>query len=332
MSTLRRSELLLAALLAPAIVIATSSAHADEDALAPYRDRFRQGMEKYKAGAMAEAIRTWTAIYEEIGPQRGYRLSFNLARAYEANFETSRAAERYQSFLDEAAARRLAGEALDPLVDREEEEARSRLADLDAKNGRIRIVSSGRTILAQIDNSDPRLGSFVAYVAPGDHVVVFAPGSRDQERHEVSVKAGELVDVTAPEPPPPPAVVIPSPPVQRAHRNELQRPFPPILLYVSGGVTVASLIAPIVTYAHAVSLYNANTTLPLPPLNQQEQNYQSYLAAKPTAYVTLAIPVALATVTGGLVAYYFAGSKMRDVTIDAGVLPGGGAASLRGSF
>jgi hypothetical protein len=332
MSTLRRSELLAAALLAPAIVIATSSAHADEDPLAPYRDRFRQGMEKYKAGAMAEAIRTWTAIYEEIGPQRGYRLSFNLARAYEANFETSRAAERYQSFLDEVAARRSAGGALDPIVEREEQEAQSRLADLDAKNGRLRIVSSGRTVLAQIDNSDPRLGTFVAYVAPGDHVVVFAPGSRDQERHEVSVKAGELVVVSAPAEPPPPPVPVPPPPVARAHRMELQRPFSPSLLYVSGGVTVASLIAPIVTYAYALSLYNTNTTFPLPSGAQQRSNYDSYLAVKPTAYATLAIPISLAAVTGGLVAYYFAGSKMHDVTIDAGVLPGGGAACLSGSF
>jgi hypothetical protein len=339
MSTLRRSDLWAAALVAPAVVIASSSAHADEDALAPYRDRFRQGMDQYKAGAMAEAIRTWTAIYEEIGPQRGYRLSFNLARAYEANFETSRAAERYHSFLDEAAARRSAGEALDPIVEREEQEARSRLEDLDAKSGRIRIVSSGRTILAQIDNSDPRLGTFVAYVAPGDHVVVFAPGARDQERHEISVKAGELAVVSAPPEPPPPPVAIPvPPPVERAHRMELQRPIPPILLYVSGGITVASLVAPIVTYAHAISLYNSESASQQPGesekqlQNQKLQIYNEYLAAKPTAYATLAIPLSLAAITGSLVVYYFAGSKMRDVTIDAGVLPGGGVASLSGSF
>jgi len=330
MSILRRSEI-LAALIVASLTFAAPS-RADDDALAPYRDRFRQGMEKYKAGAMAEAIRAWNAIYDEIGPQRGYRLSFNLARAYEANSETSRAAERYQTFLNEFGVRKAAGEALDPIVEREAQEAQSRLDQLDANNGRIQVVSGGSTLLVQIDASDPRLGTFVSYVAPGSHVVIFSPGSPGQERHDVSVKAGEIVVVSASPPLPPlvaPLPVVALPPKQ--HRMVLERPFSPVALYVTAGVAAASVVVPILTYANAGAIgtsYYASTTNPA----ARQQTYDNYVSARTVAYVTLAIPMALTALTGSLVVYYFGGSKERDVTIDAGVLPGGGGASIHASF
>jgi hypothetical protein len=333
MSTLRRFELIFAFTLAFGVV--ASTANADEDALAPYRDRFRQGMEKYKVGAMAEAIRAWSAIYEEIGPQRGYRLSFNLARAYEANFETSRAAERYQSFLDEVAVRRTAGDAIDPLVEKEASEAQTRLGELDANNGRIRVVSAGRIMAAQVDASDPRLGTFVTYVAPGDHVVIFAPGSSEAEPHLVTVKAGELVLVSPsplPEPPPTPARVLPPPELPKPRRMELEHPFSPVVLYVSAGVTVASIVVPIVTYGHAVSLVDTYYSPQTQTYDQKNQVHAEYQSAKTTAYDTLAVPLALAAVTGALVAYYFGVNKEREVTLGATVLPGGGAATLGASF
>jgi hypothetical protein len=330
MSTLRRSELWAALVLACSLT--ASTARADDDSLAPYRDRFRQGMEKYRAGAMAEAIRAWSAIYEEIGPQRGYRLSYNLARAYEANFETSRAAERYQSFLDEVARRKadeaLDPQALDPLVEREAAEAQSRLDDLNTNSGRIRVDSGARTVLTQIDGADPRLGSFVSYVAPGDHVVVFAPGATDQERHDISVKAGELIVVS---PAPPPAVPPPSiSPVVKARRFEMVHPFPPAVLYVSVGVTVASVAAPILTYANAWSLdtrYNSTGSIAQKNIDSPE-----YYAARTTAYATLAIPLGLAAVSGTLIVYYLGRTKERELTVGASLLPGAGAACVRGTF
>jgi len=111
MSTRRRSErrartattgTLLAFAAVAGLLVGPTRARADDDALAPYRERFRTGMESYKSGAVADAIRIWRAIYEEIGPSRGYRLSYNLGRAYDVNGEATRAAERYESFLEEA--------------------------------------------------------------------------------------------------------------------------------------------------------------------------------------------------------------------------------------
>ncbi len=52
----------------------------ESDTLDPLRERFRAGMERYRAGAFAEAIVIWTAIYGELG-EKGYRLAFYIAEA-----------------------------------------------------------------------------------------------------------------------------------------------------------------------------------------------------------------------------------------------------------
>jgi hypothetical protein len=155
-------------------------------------------MDRYKAGAMAEAIRVWNGIYEEIGPKRGYRLSFDLARAYDTNGEATRAAERYRSFLDEVLARRSANESIAPLVEHEVGDADERLSVLNREHGRIEITARADATLTQIDDADPRLGAFTAYVAPGKHVVTFGPGRDNAAKVDVSVVAGELVVAQTP--------------------------------------------------------------------------------------------------------------------------------------
>src|ERR1700683_1801476 len=84
-----------------AIVLTVGVARADDDPMAPYRDRFRAGMERYTTGYEAEAIQYWEPIDREIGQQKGYRLGFDLARAYEHIGDSTHAAERYESFLAE---------------------------------------------------------------------------------------------------------------------------------------------------------------------------------------------------------------------------------------
>ena len=307
--------------------------------MAPYRDRFRQGMEKYKSGAIAEAIRLWGAIYDEIGAERGYRLSFDLARAYEANFETSRAAERYQSFLEWVAKRKAAGETLDDIVLREEEEANLRLEALNATNGRIHILTGQNSTLTQVDSADPRLGSFVWYVAPGDHIVIFAPHADGEERRDVKVTAGEIVDVA-----PTPRSEIPFPalgaekrpiaerPVSQVRRLEVVHPFSPIVLYVGLGATAVSVIAPALTYAHAYSLINTHNSPSTSATQRIKIESTEYPNARTEAYATLAVPITLGAVTAGLIGYYFMGAKEREVRLAASPLPGGGCVGLDGSF
>jgi hypothetical protein len=326
--------------MALAMTLSTGLAHADDDPMAPYRDRFRAGMEKYTTGHEGEAIQFWEPIYREIGPQKGYRLAFDLARAYEHIGDSTHGAERYESFLAELTARRGAGEVIDDRVLREEGDARQALAGIKVSKGRIKVNPGSRPVPAQIDAGEPRFGSFVAYVAPGTHVVTFAAGGSATETHDVTVKAGEMVEV-APHSEPatqtPPPDNGPSTPPQRPppppppKRFEKEHPFSPVVLYTGAALTAVSVVAPILTYAHAWSLAdNYNSKSSTGPEKTSDAN--AYSSAKSAAYATLGIPIGLAVVTAGLTAWYFGGTKDREVAVGAAPMPGGGSVSVGGRF
>ena len=63
----------------------------------------------------------------------------------------------------------------------------------DRELSRIARAGFSDATLEQVDDTDPRLGAFTAYVAPGKHVVTFGPGHADAEPGEVVVAAGEIV-------------------------------------------------------------------------------------------------------------------------------------------
>jgi hypothetical protein len=293
---------------------------ADDDGLALYRDRFRLGMDRYKAGSLAEAIRIWSAIYEEIGPVRGYRLSFNLARAYDTNGEATRAAERYRSFLDAVSLRRVKGEPVEPLVEHEAEEAEGRILALNQEHGRIEITTFTDATLSRVDDADPRLGAFTAYVAPGKHVVTFGPGRADAEKVEVTVAAGELVQAhpTFVQPPRDLQTLPALDPVLMTRRVK-QRPFSPVVLYVGGVASLGTIVVPVLTYAHANALYSDYKVDSGPAKSNAGAQYNG---ARTVAYGTLAIPLGLGAITGGLVTWYLAGVQERTVAVSANAAGG----------
>ncbi len=316
--TQSRSLVAVAALAcAGAVASAPRHAHAqDDDGKAQVRERFKAGMEKYQQGAYREAIGYWEAIYREMGARDGYRLSFNLARAYEKFSDFTVAAERYESFLNEVAQRRQAGKSLDPVVEKEETEAQERLTELRQTKARLMVNAAKQSLDAKVDESDRRAAGFVAYVAPGSHVVVFMRGGEVAGKREVHVKAGELLEIAAPELPEVP------PRLQVTTTREVAHPFPPTLLYVAGAVTLASVIVPILTYSHASSVKREHDALldgrgnaSGDALVQARALESDYASARTTAYATLAIPAALAVVTGGLVTWYFLGTKEREVVV-----------------
>src|SRR5580700_3588859 len=126
----RLSELaLLASLLTPA-----GAAHAEPaDSMTANRERFRHGMERYRERAFDEAIADWEPIYTELGPERGYRLAYDLGVAYAESGDAVRAVERLQAFVAEVDARRDRGEALEAIVLKEDTDALGRLATLTRK-------------------------------------------------------------------------------------------------------------------------------------------------------------------------------------------------------
>ena len=127
--SIRSSPLVLALLLGSAAP-ALAQEPPTSAGIGSLRERFDAGMDKYRANAFAEAIVIWEAVYRELGTEKGYRLAFNLGRAYDHFGDTARAAEHYQRYLEETDRRNAAGEVLEPTVRKQEEEARERLKEL----------------------------------------------------------------------------------------------------------------------------------------------------------------------------------------------------------
>jgi hypothetical protein len=126
----RLSELaLLASLLTPAAAARAEPA----DSMTADRERFRHGMDRYRERAFDEAIADWEPIYADLGPERGYRLAYDLGVAYAEIGDTVRAVERLQAFVSEVDARRGRGETLEAIVAKEDADAQARLATLTPK-------------------------------------------------------------------------------------------------------------------------------------------------------------------------------------------------------
>jgi hypothetical protein len=264
-------------------------------------------MDRYRAGAFAEAIVVWEGIYRQLGPEKGYRLAFNLGRAYEQVGDPTRAAEHYESFVSEAARRRAGGEALEASVVKQEGEAQERLAELARSRGRIRIATE-RAVVIAIDGGSPFLASrgYVAYVAPGAHVVTFDPASDRAERREIAVGSGELLDVA----PSPVASAPHPPPVLRVAKPAPEPPFHRNVLIAATGVAALSTIVPILLYDRANDVrarYDATD-----PFNARDDKVRlgaDYDSARSSAYASLAIPIALGALAVGLTAYWLVATK-----------------------
>jgi hypothetical protein len=307
-----------------------SPATLPDDPFASYREQFKLGMERYRAGALAEAIGFWEPIYRELGDSKGYRLAFDLGVAYQQLGDATHAAERLQAFLTEVEARRSRGNTLESIVEREEVDARARVETLIATKGRIHVEAVSTPRSARLDASEPRLAGFVAWVTPGEHHVTFAVGTPEQETKTVVVRAGELIEVA----PTPPASPLPSPgpvgvyppPATRTPvliRREIRHPFVWPLMAVTGGVAAAMAIVAAPLEDHAWQLYDRYRVQPPDPVHQDD-----FRNARTSAYAAVAGAIGFAAVTAGLVTWYFLGTAERDVIITPAAAPEHGGASL----
>ena len=328
MSIRRRSELVALALIASLFL--GSSARAEADPLDEWRDRFKAGMERYRAGAIAEALAYWEPIYRELGPTKGYRLSYNLGIAYMEFGDATRSAERFESFVVEVEARRGRGEPLEPIVETEATEAHRRLTVLASTKGRIKVNVSPQPVAVKVDDADARIAGFVAYVAPGRHSITFRAGTKDAKAQTVDVKIGELVVITPPAPPDEPKRGDSVPDGMKIVRVR-ERPFSPVVLFVGGGLSLATIALPIVTYTRAANLRRTyNASLDPGERNNIENDYGS---AKTLGYVSLAIPITLGVATAGLASWYFLGLREHDTLLPIlAPTQNGAIAGLRGSF
>jgi len=336
MSTITRSDRLRACIaVATAIACASPSfAEAQEapsssapDPLGPLRERFKDGMDRYRAGAFAEAAVIWEAIYRELGPDTGYRLAFNLGRAYDQIGDLIKASEYYETYLATVKIKRDAGVTLEANVEKQEVEAKQRLDAIAVVKGRIHVRPGASPVLTRIDNASPRVSGFVVYVEPGPHVVRFAPVGEKEDVRELVVKAGELAEVE-PRAPETRLTPIATPPTPRTETN-VTHPIPASALWVSGAVTLASIIIPVVTYSNASSLADEfDTALAAGNFTEQVRIKADYDSAKANAYASLAVPSILGATTVGLVIWYFVGAREKTVQVTPNASVGSGGATF----
>lgn len=287
--------------------IARSAPDATEDdpSLAQYRERFKQGLDRYEANDVAGALSYWEPLYRDLGPSRGYRVGYNLARAYEVAVDLTRAAERYESFLEEVKERRASGKPVDDVVASDEAKARARIDEITRTRARIRIPPTSPPQSVRIDQTEPRLAGFVAYVAPGGHDVVFGPNTPRAHREHVDAQAGQLVEVAAPkieDAPPPRAPVT-------VWTDTLKHPFSSSWIWVAG--TAAIFVGGGVTggaYANAVATHDRYASQPASqgPTQAQVTDYQN---SRTLAYASWAIPATLVVATVVLAVWYALGSR-----------------------
>jgi hypothetical protein len=179
-------------------------------------------------------------------------------------------------------------------------------------------------VAIQIDAGEPRLAGFVAYVAPGSHTVTFGVGSPDAKSEQHDIKAGELVELTPPAPVAPPPPVAPhapppprvDPPPTTRVEHTFERPFSPIILYVGGALTVASVVLPAVTYQHMADLRSQYALAHSEnDMNQASSIVSEYGDSRTLAYLTMAVPITLGVATAALTTWFFADKRERDILV-----------------
>ncbi len=301
----------LALVVSPSVTRAAPTGSEIEDPeMQLYRERFKQGLDRYEANDVAGALSYWEPLYRDLGPSRGYRVGYNLARAYEVFGDATRAAERYESFLDEVKQRRAKGQPLDDDAIADEAKATARLDELTKTRGRIHVAPTDPPASVRIDQSEPRLAGFVAYVAPGKHEIVFAPGSASERAMHVEVQAGQIVELALPEKEESAPPKLPSTPL--AFRETAKPPFSPNVLWIAGAATL--LVGGGVTgaaYGNAIATYDryhSQTSI-------SSSQVSDYETARTWAYASWAVPAALALGTVVLVVWYATGTKRTKVPI-----------------
>lgn len=321
--------------LCAALLFAVAPAFAEPDPLEPYRERFQLGLERFRAGDVHAAIQYWEAIRRQLGDEKAYRLMFNLGKAYEQLGDATLAAERYEVFLREADVAAQQG-ALDPAVQENVASARTRMEALAASHARIRVLPSTRPGLVQVDQGEPRLGAFCAYVAPGKHTVTVDRDTPKQRTIAFALAAGQVVDVdptrpadppTEPASPPPKAPsVVPARPEPAPPMHE--PPFPAYVLTIAGGVTVASLAVPWLARRHALGIRNDYHD-PATSVDRRHELASDYDDAKTLYGLSWVVPLAFAGTTGALTVWYFDDAP---VTVEGGPTATGADVQIRARF
>lgn len=314
------------------------------DDLDEQRAFFEQGMAAFREGKVAEALGYWEPILGKLGDVKGYRLLYNVGIARELLGDTSAAADRYERFLGQIAAR--PAEQIPAEVQEFARDAGARLASMKARHARIRVIDErARPVLVRLDQGAPALIGPTFYVIPGVHQITTEPGSPGEQSHTVDVARGQLHElrIKAPLPAaaPPPVVSVvsvvvsvpaPAPPAPRP-------PFSPVWVGVAAALTVGSLALPLALRADSLDIKRVYEGSPGTTPQHRERLrglYDEYDQSRSRYELSWLLPGALAVGTGVLGAVYLLAPrearKERTVALRVGASSRGLGLSIQGAL
>ncbi|MEZ4225216.1 MAG: hypothetical protein R3B13_29970 [Polyangiaceae bacterium] len=313
-----------------ALLLLASSAWAEGESR-DEQQRFSQGLEQFRRGEYTRAIEIWTSLRQSMGLQRGWKVLYNLGRAYEASADATKAVEHFAEFI--ATAERqpedVRAESAGPLAD-----ATQRLDALKASHGALVVPApKGGVVWVRVGLSDPRPAGFTLYLRPGAHRVVFAEGSPEKSVQEVTLEAGKETRLAPPESPTPPPTSEPrqSEPEKPKRKAETEpRQFPTLWVIGGAAATLATGALSTVLYLDAKDRRDEAAALGAanPGYPTAKDDYES--AGRLYQY-SLVLPAVFAVATATIVVVHVASSGDEPAT-QVGLGIGPGSVSVQGAF
>jgi tetratricopeptide (TPR) repeat protein len=283
---------------------------------------FKNGLAQYGQGHYAEAINIWESIVTTIGQEQAFKVLYNLGLAYQATGDVTRAMERFKAFLEQAAAQ------MKPELSERVEDASKRVQQIESSHGAVKIASSKkRVVLTKIDSHvESRPAGYVAYLAPGPHVIEVYVGTNLARKIPIEVEKGKAIDVDTESAEEnansasssTPMGVTPPPPNAESPMEE-SSPFPPpplvdddgarrTWIVVGASATVLSLALPLSFYF--VAKGNRDQAEELGVGHSGYEDARSTAESWRTAYlISWALPAIVAAVTVGGVLLTSGGGK-----------------------
>lgn len=174
-----------------ALGAACPPARAGDDTADNEQKAFAHGLERFRRGDLRGAIDVWSRLLQTLGAERGWRVTYNLGRAYEKVGDPTRAIEHFTAFL--AVAERQTG-AVAAESAAAVKDARARVAAIEESHGVLEVEApAAGVVLVRVGLAEPRSAGFKLYLKPGKHVLTLRPGSSRESSETIELRAGQKV-------------------------------------------------------------------------------------------------------------------------------------------
>ncbi len=281
------------------------------------RTDVRAGLRAYDDGDTEEALRLWRPVFDTLARPQRFRLAFNLARASDKVGRDEDAALFYEEFIDGLKAAKVPDVTDRAFLDEEGTRANARLLALRSTLARVAFADGLYVAKVSARTFHPR---DIVYLHPETYRFVFTKDEKSLDERSVTLHAGEarvlgpefevrLRGTLDPIQSPPPAIEVRSGP-----------PFPPAVLYLGAGLTVASVALPIFTFVDGTSYHESHhLSSSIAEEGRNASIRAEYASLETRHYLAMSVPITLGLATGAL-ALWYALSPRRAVKLEGAML------------